>query len=231
MTGSTAENFMVDQNIMNIALINYDKALDAKDQAETADIPVKVSLGKADAYLALYFSQQNDQLKEDYSKKAITQYQYVIEQFEYGNNIRIQELASEAHARLGLIARENQQTSLALEEYTKAQKLGSDPWRVGLYWATLADLNKNLGQNDESIKNYQNAIQVYKSAVKLTSRPERKAETMEKISRVYENMADKQNAERALREAINYLPSQSPTRQYFESLLATLQPENIITSP
>ena len=199
------------------ALDYYQEALDAEHQPTTADIPTKVALGRGIVYLTQWLS------GGDTMESARENFNKVIEEFEGRENERVQEAASEAHAHLGMIARQNRDTTTAIQEYSSAVELATNPARRGLYWSILGKLYQDYNESELSVNGYTNCVVEYKNAIKLTVQVERRAGYWGKIGACYESLGNFQEAVKALKQALRYAPEGSDEYLKFESLLQELE--------
>ncbi len=213
----TVQEFQPDPENLDLALEYFNQALNAAHQPETADIPTKAAFGKGQVYLVQHYMGQNT------LSKAVEEFKYVIGQFESEENRRLKELASESYGRLGLIARENGDLETAVEYYTTARKLSSHHFRRGFYSLTLGDIFALQGIMDEAAKLYQSAVDDYKAALDFAIQPDLRAEYFEELSKAYERLGDIEAAIKAMREAINILPTGSLKRDIFENRLDELE--------
>ena len=216
VTDSPSEISIPDTSKLDKALQYYNLAQAAKNQPSTADIPTKVAFGKGE----VYWSQANAGLIT--FDKAIQQYQVVIEQYNNGKNARIQELASEAHARLGIINLNNNQPDTALQELTTARDLSSHPFRRGLYWRLLGIVYKSQGKTEDAATAFQSAIKQYEAALPLTSQDDLRAMYKSSIAACYKELNDPAKAIAILNEAISLLPIKSKDLGSYDNKLAEL---------
>jgi tetratricopeptide (TPR) repeat protein len=100
LEGTDSSDFDPDQGLLDSSKFNFGEALKAGVQPESADIPTKVAFGLGQVYLVEWYS------GEDTLQKAIDEFNRVVAHYGDKENPRIQEFASEAHARLGLIERQ-----------------------------------------------------------------------------------------------------------------------------
>jgi tetratricopeptide (TPR) repeat protein len=83
---------------------------------------------------------------DDYSL-ATKEFQQVLDAYNDGTNPRLQELAAESHARLGLIAMLTENPSEALAHYEEAVKLLADnPERQAIFQESVDELKQELSQ-------------------------------------------------------------------------------------
>jgi len=217
LQGLTSENFSPNDDQMRQAISQFDQAIAAGDQPETADIPARVAFGKGQIYLAQAFA------GEDTLNSALESFRFVIDAYGDGTNSRIQELASESHARIGLVYRQKDELSNALKEFDLARQLATSPSRRGLHWMTVADLHQKLNHPEEANSAYLKAINEYQSAIPLTSQPETRAEYYGSIATCYERTDQTEKAAQALRDAISYLSAGSQERVEYQARLDGLE--------
>jgi tetratricopeptide (TPR) repeat protein len=217
LQGVTAERFEPDLAAIAQAVDFYRQAETAKVQPESADIPAKSSFGLAQINLALWWAGQ------DTLELAKKQFRAVLDSYGDGKNPRVQELAAESHARLGLIARSEDDTEGAIQAFEAALKLSTIPNRRGLYWATLADLYAAREQPAEAEKANRSAIAEYKAALLLTTQKEQQAAAWSAISARHETLGEKPQAIQALEQALELLPADSKDRPGYESRLQGLR--------
>lgn len=202
---------------LNTALENYELALEASNQPASADIPAKVAFGRGQVYLTswIYGSETEEE--------AQNQFEFIIAQYGDGENIRLQEMASESHANLGLIAKQKGEFNEALDQYTLAVELATNPSRRGLYWKILGNLYGITGDTEESQIALTNCVTEYMAAIKLTNDPGRRASSFINISKCYEGLENYDDAVFALDQAIDYLPQDSPLLEEIENHLEELE--------
>jgi tetratricopeptide (TPR) repeat protein len=110
------------------AITQYHKALQSTDKPPLSDIEIKVHFGLGQCYILLVLSGN-----EKTFDLAVEEFNQVIKGYNNGENPRVQELASEAHARLGLIYRLSGFSDKALDEYKIALSLAeeySERWNI-----------------------------------------------------------------------------------------------------
>ena len=214
---ATSQDFKLDMPAMGQALQFLEVAEHAPLRPPSADLPAKIAFGRAQVYLAEWFA------GEDTLEQARQSFQTVITEYGAGRNPRLQEQASEAHARLGMIARQANDRSQAVTEYTIARQLATNPSRRGVYCITLGDLYSEQGKSSEARQAYQDAVQEFKAAIALTSQPNLDAEYWTSIASAYEKLGQVTQLAAALREAINYLPDGSPRRAELQRKLENLR--------
>jgi tetratricopeptide (TPR) repeat protein len=211
------EDFLPDIQKLERSLEYYDLALESEHQPITADIPSKVAFGKGVIYLTLWLSGQETM------DLAVENFEIVIEEYEQNDNQRMQEAASEAHAHLGLIARQNQDIETAINEYNSAINSATNPARRGLYWSVLGNLFQNQNELATALDYYDKCVVEYTTAIKLTTQAERRAGYWEKIATCQEGLGNKKHAIDALKQAMRY--STEGTDEYikYETELNRLQ--------
>ncbi|MCK4899281.1 MAG: hypothetical protein KAS38_10910, partial [Anaerolineales bacterium] len=215
------EDFLPDMDRLEQSLEYYEMALEAEHQPVTADIPVKVAFGKGVVYLTQWLSGQETM------DLAVENFKLVVEEYEQNNNQRMQEAASEAHAHLGLIARQNQDIETAIHEYNSALNSATNPARRGLYWSILGSLYQNKNELEMVLDGYNNCVVEYTTAIKLTTQAERRAGYWEKIAACQEGLGNKKLAIDALEQALRY--SIEGTDEYIEYETELIRLQSILT--
>ena len=212
---ATGGAFEADRELLDRALDYFERALKAKIQPSTADIPAKVAFGRGQVYTAQWFTDHD----QDTLEQARKQFGIVIEQYGNGENPRLQEFAAEAHAILGQIEREVGDAEAAIQRYLTAQKLSTSPSRRGLFSANLAIMYARLGQVAEAEKANRKAIDEFKLALGLTYNDELEAEYWGAIATRYECLGEVDEAIKALEQAMDLLPAESKKRDFYQSQL------------
>lgn len=130
----------IDVKNLEEAHVYYQMAVEALNQPLLADIDVKYHFGVGQVYLLQWMV--GDVSKGD---MAIQEFEEIIRKYETTHNFRIQEMASEAHARLGLIysSSTNPDLLLAAEEYKKAAELARNLERRELFQKKYEKLLQN----------------------------------------------------------------------------------------
>jgi tetratricopeptide (TPR) repeat protein len=216
LQGSTSQSFEPDEDLLERALERFDLALQTEDQPESADIPAKVAFGKAQVYLAQAYT------GKETLPEAVKQFERVIALYSDGENPRLQELASEAHARIGFITREQNDLKKSHDNFSKALELSTNPARSGLYWLTLGLLDEQIGEPEAAQQKFNNAIQDYRAALELTTQAELRAQIYSEIARAYISLQDHPAAENALLQAIALVEEDSATYQQLSDQLDSL---------
>mgnify|MGYP006283227931 CR=1 FL=1 len=107
-----------DQEKLLEAIRFYEAGLVAEEKPILADIETKVHFGLGHSYfLQAYASGIHD------FEEAITEFEAVIGDYSDGENPRVKVLAEEAHGRLGLIYKLQQETKKAIDQYNTAASL------------------------------------------------------------------------------------------------------------
>jgi tetratricopeptide (TPR) repeat protein len=217
LDGVTSDNFQPEKTELNKAIKSYEEALLAEIQPPSADIPTKVAFGLAQVYLTQWFS------GADTLNSAVSQFEFVVKQYNDGKNPRVQELAAESYGRFGLIARHDDHYDDAIIQFTKAIEISTIPNRRGLYWATLADLYEDRKETNKAYEANKNSIDEYTAALSLTTQENIKAKYLDNIATRYEHMGDITSAIDALNRAINLSPEGSEERLIYEDRLNKLR--------
>ncbi len=149
----SSEFGVVDIDLLDEAERLYAYSLDVSDVPQNAylDIKTQFSLGQ------IYIVKSQVLSDPDFLEKAETAFQYVVDSYQNGN-APIQDFASHAFARLGLINRMNSNTAEAIKYYEKAIEIAS-PYYKGFYSASLAEIYIADDKIEEAIILYDNAIQ------------------------------------------------------------------------
>jgi tetratricopeptide (TPR) repeat protein len=154
----TCERGSVHPRGLEAALGSYRAVLGAAQGSADPDLPVKVSFGLGQTYLCL--SQAG--LADDWTQ-AQTQFRTVIEAYEHGNH-RVQELAAEAWAGLGLAllpttaAADSQAYRRAAQAYQQAVALSLDPKRQAIFLDVLAHIHVKLNDLPRACDAYRQAV-------------------------------------------------------------------------
>jgi tetratricopeptide (TPR) repeat protein len=152
-------------------------------------------------YISKYFAGEEAALSD-----AREQFQFVIDEYLKTDNERIKELASEAHARLGLLARQQADLESAAALYEKGLELASDHARRGFILITLADIYQRQGDQEVSLEYAGKAIEAYNGSLILTSDPELRANRYKGIAVAHTLLGETEEAVRAFEEALELLP-------------------------
>jgi tetratricopeptide (TPR) repeat protein len=174
---STCQHNTVDARGLAEAIRGYQSALDAAIQPPLADIKTKTNFGLGRAYLCL-----SQALVEDYWSKAESAFKKVIADYEGGNQ-RVQEMAAESHANLGIVYSPPEcdpdptpQFRRAAAEYQAAINISSRPARQAFF-------NRRLGEIYSRLKEYDAADKAYATAISLDPDHRREYEAARQQSR------------------------------------------------
>ena len=203
---------------MDAALGNFANAEIAENKPPSADITVKAAFGKGQVYITKYFSGDQSALSE-----AQEQFQLVIDEYMDTGNDRIKELASEAHARLGLLARQQGDMESAAALYEKGLELASDHARRGFILITLADIHQRQGEQEITLDYADKAIEAYNGSLILTSDPELRANRYKGIAIAHTLKGETEEAVRAFEGALDVLPERACEHIQIQSMLEEVQ--------
>jgi tetratricopeptide (TPR) repeat protein len=129
----------VDNALLDQCLADLDQAVAAPNKPPLAEAETKIHFARGQCLLLKAFSGAIT------AQPAFDEFQLVVQAYGDGKNPRVQELAAEAHARLGLIYRLLNKNDQALIEYQAAADLLTDyPERQAVYATRVADLSIGL---------------------------------------------------------------------------------------
>ena len=202
MESASGFTFAPDQEGLLQAIAYFEQALQAQVQPHSAEIPSRAAFGMGQIYLVQWFSGQETR------DLAIEQFSRVLENYAIGENARLQELASETHARLGVIYRQDEQIDLAINELQQALELSTLPARRGLNWATLGSLYDGQSNAVEAQNARRQSIEQYKLAIALPISNELRAFYWMRIGDQYEALKEPEPAIQAYQQACSLLPSE-----------------------
>lgn len=132
----------VDQGLLNQCFSYLDQAVQAPEKPPLADVDIKIHFSRGQCYWLKTYSGKLD----NYSL-ATKEFQQVLDAYDNGENPRLQELAAESHARLGLIAILTENPTEALAQYEEAVKLLADnPERQAIFQQSVDQLRQELSQ-------------------------------------------------------------------------------------
>jgi tetratricopeptide (TPR) repeat protein len=210
--------FVPDQNGLDQSKAYFEQALQTKIQPPSAEIPSRAAFGIGQIYLVKWFSGQ------DTRDQAIEEFNTVLNNYEDGENPRLQELASETHARLGVIYRQDKQVDTTIAELQQALALSTMPSRRGLYWASLSDLFDQQGDQEKAQNAGRQSIEQYQLAIALPLSDELKAFYWGKIGERYASLKDTALAIHAYEQALSLLTTESVDYLMYQQRIRDLQP-------
>ena len=215
---SDQQGFTPNQRLLAEASGFYQQALQAEIQPASAEIPSKVAFGLGQIYLAEWFTGR------DTRDQALAQFKIVLDNYADGKNIRLQELASETHARMAIIYRQDGEAEKTLAELQIAFDLSTLPARRGLYSATMGDLYEIQGKAEQALQANRKSIEQYQLAVALPVPNELKAGYWMKIGERYEALKDAGQAINAYKQALSLLAANSSDYLALQQRLDSLEP-------
>lgn len=207
-----------DEALIQQALDTFDVALAAAEQPPTADIPVKVAFGRGRAYLSLWMGGQAEA-----ETLAVGEFERVIDEYEKDQNPRLAELAGESYGYLALISVLIEDYPRAIDRYLQAAEISVDPSRKAVFHAQLATLYRQQGDQPKSDEQRELAADQYDLARRKTTRPQQIALLWAQEADLYVALDMRQEAARAVRQAIRALPDDAPERAEYEARLAELE--------
>ena len=140
------------------------QALALEGQPESANIPAKAHFHRGQIYLARYGVNILIPAGEaDWIAKAKDEFTFVVTEYEAGDT-SLKSLASHTYYRLGLCAfyRNSKDPSQAIALIEKAISIASPFYRAE-YTAGLGSLYKYLGEKENAIQAYEDAIAIAES--------------------------------------------------------------------
>ena len=143
----------VDLKLLDSSKEKFKQALEFGDPPKSANVEAKVHFGLGQIYLV-----REQVLGENLLVKAKSEFEQVINEYENGNE-RIANIAGHAYARLGLIARLENNTSQALNLYKNAVNLVS-PFYQAYYTTRIGEVYVATGETNLAITAYEDAIQI-----------------------------------------------------------------------
>ncbi len=210
-------SFTPDGQELKLSMDFYEKALSvAETQPSSAEIPSKAAFGIGQIYLTKWI------LGEDTRDRSIEEFQKVITRYADGQEPQLQELASESHARLAVIYRQDNQIEAALAEFQHALKLSTFPARKGLYHASISAIYRQQGDTPQADSESNLAIEQYQIALALPVSDKSKALYWAKIAEQYGLLQNNAEAVAAYENAIKLLPVGSPDYDIYKERLQAL---------
>ncbi len=152
------DNLQIDPVKLDEADALVTQALALKGQPENANIPAKAHFNRGQIDLARFRAQVSG---EDWLARAKDEFIFVTQDYEAGDTA-LESLASHSYFRLGVIAYYQGDPDASIALIQKAIPLAS-PFSQGEFTATLGDIYKSLGQNENAIQAYEDAIAIAES--------------------------------------------------------------------
>lgn len=147
------------------AIAAYQDVLRAPHQPPLADIPTKVDLRVGRAYLCLAVAGE-----QGYRAAADAHFRKAIAAYDTGN-ARVQNMAADAYANLGLLAlplpgdaQALQQYRLALQHYERAITLSTDDRRKAIFYAQIGTIYARLGDQGAADRSFDEAVRLDSSS-------------------------------------------------------------------
>lgn len=210
-------SFTPDSQELMLSMDFYEKALSvAETQPSSAEIPSKAAFGIGQIYLTKWI------LGEDTREGSIEEFQKVITRYADGQEPQLQELASESHARLAVIYRQDNQIETALAEFEQALRLSTSPARKGLYHASISAIYRQQDDTPQADSESSLAIEQYQIALGLPVSDKSKALYWAKIAEQYELLQNTTQAVDAYENALKLLPVGSPDYEIYQQRLHAL---------
>lgn len=190
----------------------------ADTQPASAEIPSKAAFGLGQIYLTNWFlgNESHDQAVDGFNK--------VIAEYADGAKPQLQELASESHARLAVIYRQDGQLDPAMAEFQQALNLSTLPARKGLYHASIGALYRQKGDTQQAEDSSNQSIIAYQKALELPISEKLRAFYWVKIAEQYEFLQEIPQAMHAYEQALARLPVDSPEYDAYQQRLQELNP-------
>ncbi len=207
-----------DQGGLDQAITYFEQALQAAIQPPSANIPSKAAFGLGQVYMVKWFAGQ------DTRALAVEQFNLVLTNYGNGENHHLQELASEAHGRLGVIYRQEGDVNQALAEFQQAIELSNLPARRGLYWASISDLYTQQRNIDQAQIASQRSIEQYQLALSLQISDSLRSFYWARIAERYESLQDTAQALVAYQQALNLSPTGSADFIFYQQKIDALTP-------
>ncbi len=197
----------------------FEQALRIADiQPASAEIPSKATFGLGQIYLTNWF------LGDESHDQAVESFQKVIAEYADGAKPQLQELASESHARLAVIYRQDGQFEPAMSEFQQALNLSTLPARKGLYHASIGALYRQKGDTQQAEDSSNQSIIAYQKALELPISEKLRAFYWAKIAEQYEFLQEIPQAMNAYEQALARLPVDSPEYDAYQQRLKELNP-------
>jgi tetratricopeptide (TPR) repeat protein len=133
----------LDETVLNQIDATFDKSMASLDQPGSADIPTKVTFGKAQVAL-LRFLRDSRSNQPDAANQAWTQaddlFGKVITDYGDGANVRVKEFAAQAYGFKALLRKERAQFADATKLYTTAAELTDQEARRQLFKRSIVQI-------------------------------------------------------------------------------------------
>lgn len=212
-------SFSPDRQHLDQAEKYYQYALQiAASQPASAEIPSKAAFGLGQVSLTKWF------LSEDTHDQTLAYFMQVLTDYDEGKKPQLKEMASESHARLALIYRQDGQADSALAEFQKALELSTLPERKGLYYASVGDLYRQQGNIDQANHASDQSIEQYRIALGLPVPSNIKAHYWVKIAEQHLLLQQKSQAIDAYQQALKLLPENSSEYNTYQQRLESMPP-------
>jgi tetratricopeptide (TPR) repeat protein len=121
--GQAIQTRPYDDLLLNKAIEEYKKALEAKDQPRAVNIPVKAHRSIGNVY---FLKAQNQNGEFDLYKKAIEHYKFVVGSYEKSKDPAIQEMAALTYFSMGIAYERTGDLQEAIRAYENSLKATSD---------------------------------------------------------------------------------------------------------
>ncbi|HNM37491.1 MAG TPA: hypothetical protein PKI33_10515, partial [Anaerolineales bacterium] len=144
----------INTDALKETLALLEQAEQANYAPDSADVSVKANYGRAQVNLA-YFAKTGN---SDYLTEAKKYYQFVVEEYKRTDNKRIVDYTALSHSGLGLIASQENQVTVAIENFTSAYQLTGNP-------SLKIQCLVNMGDIYFANKMYAEALKVYQYAL------------------------------------------------------------------
>lgn len=216
---ASQSSFSPNQKDMAKAKDYFQHAIQIADQQPaSAEITSKAAFGLGQVYLVEWI------LSGDYRDLATENFHQVLANYADEKKPQLQELASEAHARLAIIERQDKNLQAALSEFQNALDLSTLPERKGLYWASLSDLYQKLGESEQAVNANRQAIEQYQLALALPMPDSLKAYYWARIGDQYAILKETAQAIAAYEQALSLVPADSADYITYQQRFKTLKP-------
>jgi tetratricopeptide (TPR) repeat protein len=145
------------------AAARFDEALQAAFRPALSDIRPKVAFGLGRVHLCQMLAGLPEQPDAADFQEVVDDFEAVVEEYEAGND-RLDELATESHASLGLVyasfAAGPEELRRAVDEYLVAIEMSTDNERKAEFHGLLGFINEELGEKEAARVAYEQAIEL-----------------------------------------------------------------------